>query len=164
MFSTPAPRTETGAGGPGPPPQASLSRPGLLVAIMFALLGALVWALHPPQPRLTPAPLDPLPPGCPKFGRAFVPTNFTSVPDPPTDTLPDKIKYRVLLRLNMEACSCGCQQSVAACRVNNRECQTSLRRAKEIVAEGQTGRDSGSGVRGSDEHAKPGSRNPNPEP
>ena len=108
------------------------------MAIMFALLGALVWALNPPQRRLTPAPLHLLPPGCPKLGREFVPTNITGVLDPPTDTLPEKVKYPILYRLNMEACSCGCMQSVAACRVSNRGCQTSLQRAKEIVTEGQT--------------------------
>lgn len=138
MSSIPKLQTETGAGGAGPPPQASLSRAGLLVAIMLALLGALVWALNPPQPRFTPAPLDPLAPGCPKFSREFVPTNITSVPDPRTDPLPEKAKYRVLYRLNMEACSCGCRQSVAACRVNNPACQTSFGRAKEIVVEGGT--------------------------
>jgi hypothetical protein len=100
---------------------------------MFALLIALVWALNPPQPRLTPASLHPLPPGCPKFDRAFVPTNITGVLDPPTDPLPEKVKYRVLYRLNMEACSCGCMQSIAACRSSNRDCQASLQRAKEIV-------------------------------
>jgi hypothetical protein len=108
------------------------------VAIMLACLGALVWALNPPQPRLTPAPLHPVPPGCPKFNRAFVPGNVTSVPEPPTDTLPENVKYRVLYHLNAEACSCGCVESVAACRVSNRDCQTSLQRAKKIVMEGQT--------------------------
>ncbi len=103
------------------------------MAIMLALLGALVWALNPPQPRLSPAPLHPLPQGCPKFSRQFVPTNITGVPDPPTDALPENVKYRVLYRLNTEACSCGCTQSVAACRGNNRDCQTSLQRAKEIL-------------------------------
>jgi len=37
----------------------------------------------------------------------------------------------------MEACSCGCVESVAACRVTQRDCQASLRRAKEIVTESQ---------------------------
>lgn len=114
-----------------------MRRAGLLVAILFGLLGALVWALNSPQPRLTPAPLHPLPPGCPKFSREFVPTNLTSVPEPSTDTLPDQVKYRVLYRLNTEACSCGCTESVAACRVGHRGCQTSLRRAKEIATEAE---------------------------
>jgi hypothetical protein len=131
MSSTPASQTESGS--TVPPPQASLRRAGLLVAIMLGLLAALVWALNPSQPKLTPAPLRPLPPGCPKFSREFVPTNITLVPEPPTATLPAKVKYRVLYRLNTEACSCGCGQSVAACRVGNRDCQTSLRRAKEIL-------------------------------
>jgi hypothetical protein len=130
--------TESGSGGTGPIPRSSLRRTGLLVAIMLALLGALVWVLNPSQPRLTPASLHPLPPGCPKFSRAFVPANVTSVPDPPTDTLPENVKYKILYSLNAEACSCGCIESVAACRLSNRDCQTSLRRANEIVAEGQT--------------------------
>jgi hypothetical protein len=134
----PTSQTEFGADGKGATAQSSLSRAALRVAIVLAFLGALVWALHPAQPRLTPAPLHPLPPGCPKFSRAFVPANVTSVPDPHTDTLPENVKYKVLYRLNMEACSCGCMQSVAACRVSNRDCQTSLRRAKEIVTGGQT--------------------------
>ena len=138
MSSMPTSQTESGAGDRGAVAQSSLGRAGLLVAIMLALLGALMWALNPPQPRLTPAPLHPLPPGCPTFSREFVPTNITGVLDPPTDTLPEKVKYRVLYRLNMEACSCGCMQSVAACRVSNRDCPTSLHRAKEIVTEGQT--------------------------
>src|SRR5271167_1134417 len=135
MSSMPASQTESGAGGTGPTPQSSVRRAGLLVAMMLVLLGALVWALNPSQPRLTPAPRHPLPPGCPKFSRGFVPANVTSVPDPPTDGLPERVKYRVLYRLNMEACSCGCMQSVAACRLSNRDCRTSLRRAEEIVAE-----------------------------
>ena len=133
----PAPPTEPGVGGTSATPRSSLGRAGLLVAIMLALLGALVWVLNPSQPRLTPAPLYPLPPGCPKFSRAFVPANVTSLPDPPTDVLPESVKYKVLYRLNTEACSCGCSESVAACRVSNRDCQTSLQRAKEILKEGQ---------------------------
>ena len=137
MSSIPASQTKPGAGGRDPVPQSPLRRAGLLVAIMLVLLGALVWSLNPPQPRRTPAPLHPLPLGCPKVSRAFVPANVTSVPDPPTDPLPESVKYRVLYRLNMEACSCGCVESVAACRVTQRDCQASLRRAKEIVTESQ---------------------------
>ena len=133
----PTSQTESDANGQGTTPQSSLGRAGLLAAIMLALLGALVWALNPSQPRLTPAPLRAVPSGCPKFSRAFVPANVTSVPKPPTDTLPENVRYRVLYRLNMEACSCGCTQSVAACRVSNRDCQMSLQRAKEIVIEGR---------------------------
>jgi len=143
MSSIPASQTKPGAGGRDPVPQSPLRRAGLLVAIMLALLGALVWSLNPPQPRLTPAPLHPLPLGCPKVSRAFVPANVTSVPDPSTDTLPENVRYRILYRLNMEACSCGCMQSVAACRVSNRDCQTSLGRAREIVMEGRVRTPSG---------------------
>jgi hypothetical protein len=134
----PAAQTESGAGGTRATAQASVGRAALRVAIMLASLGALVSVLNPSQPRMTPAPLHPLPPGCPKFAHEFVPANVTSVPDPPTDTLPENVKYRVLYRLNMEACSCGCLESVAACRAGNRDCQSSLRRAKEMLMEGQT--------------------------
>jgi hypothetical protein len=138
MSSVPASQIESGARGTGAIPQSSLGPAALRVTIMLALLGALVWTLHPFQPHLTPADLHPLPPGCPKFGRTFVPANVTIVLDPPTDTLPENVKYKVLYRLNMEACSCGCMQSVAACRVSNRDCQASLQRAKEIVMRDQT--------------------------
>lgn len=107
----------------------------MLVALTIALLTALVWALNPTQSRLTPAKLHHLLPGCPKLNRPFVPTNITSVTAPPVDTLPGAVKYRVLYRLNMEACSCGCGQSIAACRSNNPDCATSLERAKKIVSE-----------------------------
>jgi hypothetical protein len=129
----PPSQIESGARGTDAIPQSPLGPAALRVTIMLALLGALVWTLHPSQPHLTPTGLHPLPPGCPKFSRAFVPANVTIVLDPPTDTLPENMKYKVLYRLNMEACSCGCIESVAACRVSNRDCQTSLQRAKEIV-------------------------------
>lgn len=135
MSSAPSPPTESeGASLPRlRPPR----RAGLLVAVTIALLGALVWALNPRQPHLTPAKLHPLPPGCPKLSRPFVPTNITNLAEPFLDALPEKEKYRALYRLNMEACSCGCVQSVATCRGNNPDCRTSLERAKKIVSEVQ---------------------------
>ncbi len=135
MSSTSSLPSESGKTGASPPPLRSQRRGGLLAAVTIGLLAALVWALNPPQSRLTPAKLHPLLPGCLKLNRAFVATNVTSVATPPVDALPETIKYRVLYRLNMEACSCGCGQSVAACRSNNPDCVTSLERAKKIVNE-----------------------------
>jgi hypothetical protein len=33
----------------------------------------------------------------------------------PLDKLPPTVKNRVLLRLNVEPCNCGCARSIAAC-------------------------------------------------
>ncbi len=135
MSSTPSLPNESGEAGAGTPPLRAPRRTGLVMAVTIGLLATLVWALNPPRSRLTPAKLHPLLPGCPKLNRPFVPTNITSVAAPPVDTLPEGVKYRVLYRLNMEACSCGCGQSIAACRSNNPDCAASLERAKKIVSE-----------------------------
>ncbi len=105
----------------------------MLVMVTLALLAGLVWALNPSQPKLTPAPLLPQASGCPKMRREFIPTNITGIPDPPTEALSQQVKNRVLFRLNMQPCSCGCAQSVAACRTNNPACETSVNQAKATV-------------------------------
>ncbi len=129
--ASPSP-SETGDARASPgTPRGSLA----LALVMVAVLGALVWAVSPRQPRLTPAPLRPPLPDCPKTGREFIPTNITRLPDPLTDALPQSIKHRVLFRVNVEPCSCGCGQSVAACHVSYPTCETSARLAKAIVSE-----------------------------
>lgn len=104
------------------------------IVITLAALAALVWALNPPRPKLTPAPLEPQSSDCAKLRRQFIPTNITSLPEAGTDTVSQWVKNRALLRLNMEPCSCGCTQSVAACRVNDPACETSAKLAREIVS------------------------------
>ncbi|HEV2176568.1 MAG TPA: hypothetical protein VGW33_05115 [Terriglobia bacterium] len=103
--------------------------------MLLAALAVLVWALNPRQPRLRPAPLQPPPSSCPVSHADFVPTNFTEVAGLPLDRLPKTAKNRALLRLNMEPCSCGCNQSLAACRAADRACAVSAAAAKDVVDE-----------------------------
>ena len=108
-----------------------------MVVVTLGLLGALVWALHPNQPHLTPAPLVPVPSECPKVQQAFIPSNYTDLPGLPLDGLSREQRNRALYRLNMEPCPCGCNLSVAACRVNHPACKTCQKLAEKIVAEAQ---------------------------
>ncbi len=131
MSSTKSNSTEASAGGAASGP----SRNSLvLVVVTVGLLAALVWALSPSQPHLTPAPLRLVPPGCPKGPQEFTPTNITEIPDLPLDKLAQGEKNRALLRLNMEPCPCGCGQSIAACRISNPTCETSKEPARKIAA------------------------------
>src|SRR5437867_1154985 len=132
MSSTKSNSTETGAG----EKSQGVSRGAIgMVALTMALLGALVWGLTPSRPHLTPAPLRPIAPGCLKERHDFVPTNLTEVPNLPLDGLGEGSKNRALLRLNMEPCSCGCGQSLAACRASYPSCESSKAPAENIVAE-----------------------------
>jgi hypothetical protein len=40
----------------------------------------------------------------------------------------------VITKLNDEPCTCGCNQTLARCRVDDPKCPVSLPRAKELVA------------------------------
>jgi len=101
----------------------------------MALLAALVWAFRPLASNFTPAPLQPVPKGCPLGSQEFVPSNLTALPDLPLEKLPPKVKNRVLLRLNMEPCNCGCARSIAACLASDPPCETAKELAKKILAE-----------------------------
>jgi len=111
----------------------------------MTLLALLVWYLNPRQPDYKPAPLDPPSTECLKPQRDFVPSNITEISDPALDTLPEKVKTRVIYRLNMEPCTCGCQLSVARCRATNSVCEASPRLLKEIVGETKNNSDLPSG-------------------
>jgi len=67
--------------------------------------------------------------------REFVPTNITEVPALPLDSLPKDQKNRVLFRLNMEPCPCGCKESIASCLTLHPECPSANEAAQKIVAE-----------------------------
>jgi hypothetical protein len=108
-----------------------------MVVVTLGLLGALVWALHPEQPRLTPAPLVPVPSECPKVQQEFIPSNYTDLPGVPPEGLSREQRSRALYRLNMEPCTCGCALSVAACRVLHPACAVSKKLAEKIIAEVQ---------------------------
>ena len=105
------------------------------VVVTMALLAALVWAFRPLASTFAPAPLQPPPKGCPRGPQEFVPSNLIALPDLPLDKLPAKVKNRVLLRLNMEPCTCGCARSIAACLASDPPCETAKELAKKILAE-----------------------------
>jgi hypothetical protein len=132
MSSTESNSNKPGARGTSSNPGRS---PFALVVVTIALLAGLVWALHPSNPHLVPAPLRPLPPGCLKGPSEFTPSNVTEISDLPLDRMRGEERNRVLLRLNMEPCTCGCGLSLASCRVSNNSCETSKAEAKRIVAE-----------------------------
>jgi hypothetical protein len=106
-----------------------------MAVLVVGLLAALVWALRPEAVKLKPAPLRPLPPGCPKVVAEFVPSNITEVPGISLDSLPRDQKYRVLFQLNMKPCPCGCNLSIAACLFNHPQCKEAKAAAEKILAE-----------------------------
>jgi len=65
----------------------------------------------------------------------FVPTNITEVPALPLDSLPKGQKNRVLFRLNMEPCPCGCKESIASCLALHPECKSAKEAAQKILAD-----------------------------
>ena len=122
--------TTPAVAGGGPPRRAVAS-----VVVTLALLAALVWAFRPLASNFTPAPLQPVSKGCPQGRQEFVPSNLIALPDLPLDKLPAKIKNRVLLRLNMEPCACGCARSIAVCLASEPPCETAKALAQKILAE-----------------------------
>jgi hypothetical protein len=132
MSSTESSSNEATAPSPKPAPsKGSVAS----VVVSMLLLAALVWALRPPHPNLQPAPLRPQPSGCPKLDTEFVPTNYTEVPYVALDSLSKEQRNHVLLRLNLEPCTCGCNLSIAACLVDHPGCATCKELAQKIVAE-----------------------------
>lgn len=107
----------------------------VVLAATLALLALLVWFLNPRQPNYKPAPLEPPSPQCPNPGRAFVPTDITEISDPLVDALPQGEKNKAVFRLNMVACSCGCNLSLAACRRSNQKCVTAQEMFKKTIDE-----------------------------
>jgi hypothetical protein len=132
MSSSESNPNEPGAPGPAP---ASPRSAVVWVVVTLALLTALVWGLTPARFSYKPAPLQPPAAGCPKIGGEFVPTDYTEVPGLKWEGLSAQQKNRVLLRLNMEPCSCGCNVSIASCLVNHPQCQTCKGLAEKILAE-----------------------------
>ncbi len=120
-----------------PPPSGPARGAAATVAVTLVLLAALVWALRPPRVEFKPAPLEPEAAGCRKVAREFVPSNVTQIPDPSLDGLPPAQRLRALYRMNMEPCPCGCNASIADCRINHPDCEVSRRLAAQIVAEVQ---------------------------
>ncbi|MFZ0963323.1 MAG: hypothetical protein WAO35_20880 [Terriglobia bacterium] len=121
-----------------PPPAAPDRKPGGsagMVALSLILLAALVWAMAPSRARFQPAPLRPAPAGCPQAAQEFVPTDATEIPGLDLSSLSKAQRNRVLFRLNMEPCPCGCNASIAGCRINHPHCPLCKDLVEKIVAE-----------------------------
>jgi hypothetical protein len=63
------------------------------------------------------------------------------VPHVALDSLSKEQRNRVLLRLNLEPCPCGCNLSIAACLIDHPDCGTCKELAQKIVAEERAARD-----------------------
>ena len=105
------------------------------VVVTIGLLAGLVWYIRPPRSGFKPAPLETLPGDCLKVERPFVPSNITEIPDPPLTELDPATRTRALYRLNFEMCPCGCNQSIAECRVNHPQCKVCRPLAVRVIEE-----------------------------
>ncbi|HEV2426027.1 MAG TPA: hypothetical protein VGZ29_14450 [Terriglobia bacterium] len=105
----------------------------LAAIVTLALLALLVWGLIPRRSKFKPAPLEPPRSLCAPGTSDFVPSNLTRIPGMSLDKLPPAVRNRILLRLNMEPCSCGCKLSLAACRAGSPSCPASPQAADAIV-------------------------------
>jgi len=122
-------------GNPHPP---DTSRgPVIYLIVTFLALAALVWELKPDRPNVRPAPLHPQESTCPQVAGQFTPTNITELPGLDLASLSKERRNHVLLRLNVEPCTCGCNGSIAFCRVSHTRCEAARQRANEIIAEEQ---------------------------
>jgi hypothetical protein len=135
LNSTPAPL------GPGGTRRSSAG----MVALSLILLAGLVWAMAPGRAKFVPAPLRPVLPGCPLKAPDFVPSDSTEVPGVDLSALSAAQKNRVLFRVNMEPCPCGCNNSLAACRTNHPTCPVGKELVEKIMADetGANGKVSG---------------------
>ena len=58
----------------------------------------------------------------------------TSIPGIDLSKLTKEQRIAAITKLNEEPCTCGCNQTLARCRVDDPKCDISLPRAKELVA------------------------------
>jgi hypothetical protein len=103
--------------------------------LTLVLLAGLVWALAPGRAKFAPAPLRPTIAGCPKYTPDFVPSDATEIPGVDLSSLSKTQRNRVLYRLNMEPCPCGCNSSIAACRISHPACPLCKGLVEKIIAE-----------------------------
>jgi len=122
-------------GNPHPP---DTSRgPAIYLVVTLVALAALVWELKPDRPNVQPAPLLLQDTPCPQVAGQFTPTNITDLPGLDLASLNKERRNHVLMQLNMEPCSCGCNGSIAFCLASHARCETCRQRAKEVIAEEQ---------------------------
>jgi hypothetical protein len=106
-----------------------------LTVLSLILLAGLVWAMAPGRAKFQPAPMRALPAGCPQTTADFVPSDATEIPGVDWGSLSKAQRNHVLFRLNMEPCPCGCNTSIAACRINHPTCPLCKDLVDKIVAE-----------------------------
>jgi hypothetical protein len=58
----------------------------------------------------------------------------TSIPGIDLSKLTKEQRVAAITKLNDEPCTCGCNQTLARCRVDDPTCPVSLPKAKELVA------------------------------
>jgi hypothetical protein len=105
------------------------------VALGLILLAGLVWAMAPGRAKFAPAPLRPVPAGCPQNVADFVPSDATEIPGVNLSSMSSTQRNHLLYRLNMEPCPCGCKTSIDACRISHPTCPVAKSLVKKIVAE-----------------------------
>lgn len=125
---------------PPPAPEAKPRSSAGLAAVSLILLAGLVWAMAPARARFRPAPLRPLPAGCPKTAPNFVPSDMTDVPGVDLEKLSPAQRNHLLYRLNMEPCPCGCNTSIAVCRGSHPACPIAKDLVTKMVAEESAGK------------------------
>jgi thiol-disulfide isomerase/thioredoxin len=59
----------------------------------------------------------------------------TRIPGISLDKLSPEIRTEILQRLNSDTCTCGCNLTLAACRINDPNCGISLPKAQQVVQE-----------------------------
>jgi len=124
------------------PPAEPERKPGSsagLVVLSLVLLAGLVWAMAPSRAKFEPAPLRPPTAGCPKYAPDFVPSDATDIPGVDLNSLSKTQRNHFLYRLNMEPCPCGCNTSIATCRINHPACPVCKDLAEKILAEERQG-------------------------
>ncbi len=147
------PSSESNLSSASPSAAPSPKRPSSfgIVAVALVLFAALVWAMAPGRARFTPAPLRPVPSGCPLNTPSFVPSDLTEIPGVDWSKFSTAQRNHLLYRLNMEPCPCGCNSSVAACRLGHPTCPVCKGLAEKMIAEegsAQTGNTSPKAVGG----------------
>ena len=65
--------------------------------------------------------------------------NATELPSVNFNGLNAEQKKRALHRMNAESCTCGCNLTISQCRVNDSECDTSMKMAAQIVKDAAQG-------------------------
>jgi len=70
-----------------------------------------------------------------RHGRLVNAAQATEIPGLDLTILTVEQRVTALQRLNEEGCTCGCQLTLAQCRINDSSCGSSLPLAEQIVAE-----------------------------